>query len=88
MSPSSPYNLDACDGYFVARETVLGTARALPKNLLVLASATHNAWASDAKDIGGNDPRGVLNSRRAILPRNRLFLGTCATPGALLWSVE
>jgi alkaline phosphatase D len=55
MSPSIPYNLDAWDGYFVARETVLGTARALQKNLVVLAGDTHNAWASDLKDIGGNE---------------------------------
>jgi len=52
--PSIPYNLDAWDGYAAARETVLGTARALDKNLVVLAGDTHNAWANDLLDIAGN----------------------------------
>jgi alkaline phosphatase D len=52
--PSIPYNLDAWDGYAVARETLLGTARALDKNLVVLAGDTHNAWASDLTDFAGN----------------------------------
>jgi len=52
--PSIPYNLDAWDGYAVARETVLGTARALDKNLVVLAGDTHNAWANDLLDFNGN----------------------------------
>jgi hypothetical protein len=33
--PSIPYNLDAWDGYAVARETVLGMARTLDKNQLI-----------------------------------------------------
>ncbi|OWQ85256.1 alkaline phosphatase [Roseateles aquatilis] len=53
-APSIPYNLDAWDGYPVARETLLGTARALNKNLVVLAGDTHNAWASDLLDMNGN----------------------------------
>ncbi|MGF1643453.1 MAG: alkaline phosphatase D family protein [Thiotrichales bacterium] len=53
-APSIPYNLDAWDGYAVARETVLGTARALDKNLLVLSGDTHNAWANDLQDADGN----------------------------------
>jgi alkaline phosphatase D len=52
--PSIPYNLDAWDGYAVARETVLGTARALDKNLVVLAGDTHNAWANNLADLSGN----------------------------------
>ena len=52
--PSIPYNLDAWDGYFVARETVLATARALNKNLVVLSGDTHNAWANDLADLRGN----------------------------------
>ncbi len=56
--PAIPYNLDAWDGYPVARENLLGTARALEKNLVVLAGDTHNAWASDLADIDGN-PVGV-----------------------------
>jgi len=52
--PAIPYNLDAWDGYAVARETVLGTLRALDRNLVVLAGDTHNAWASDLADLAGN----------------------------------
>ncbi|MFZ5519791.1 MAG: alkaline phosphatase D family protein [Pseudomonadota bacterium] len=51
--PSVPYNLDAWDGYAAARETVLGAARELDKNLVVLAGDTHNAWASDLQDAQG-----------------------------------
>lgn len=52
--PAIPYNLDAWDGYAVARETVLGMARAYNKNLVVLSGDTHNAWASDLEDYQGN----------------------------------
>lgn len=51
--PAIPYNLDAWDGYAAAREAVLGTARALDRNLVVLAGDTHNAWASDLADFAG-----------------------------------
>lgn len=53
-APSIPYNLDAWDGYAIARETVFGTARALDKNIVVLSGDTHNAWASDLQDVSGN----------------------------------
>ncbi|MES2609506.1 MAG: alkaline phosphatase D family protein [Pseudomonadota bacterium] len=52
--PAIPYNLDAWDGYQAARETVLGTARSLNKNLVVLSGDTHNAWANELADMGGN----------------------------------
>ena len=48
------YNLDAWDGYFIERETILATAKAYNKNLVVLAGDTHNSWASNLKDISGN----------------------------------
>ncbi|MDP4302845.1 alkaline phosphatase D family protein [Leptothrix discophora] len=57
-APSIPYNLDAWDGYAVAREQLLGAAFGLDKNLVVLAGDTHNAWASDLTDFGGR-PVGV-----------------------------
>ncbi len=53
-APSIPYNLDAWDGYAAARETVLGTARTLDRNLVVLAGDTHNAWGNDLLDLQGN----------------------------------
>ena len=52
--PAIPYNLDAWDGYAMARETVLAISKALDKNLVVLAGDTHNAWASDLLDYQGN----------------------------------
>ncbi len=52
--PAIPYNLDAWDGYYVARETVLATSRALGKNLVVLSGDTHNAWANELQDMAGN----------------------------------
>lgn len=52
--PSIPYNLDAWDGYQAARETVLGMARGMDKNLVVLAGDTHNAWANELADMNGN----------------------------------
>lgn len=51
--PSIPYNLDAWDGYYVARETLLGTALAADRNLVVLSGDTHNAWANDLRDRNG-----------------------------------
>jgi alkaline phosphatase D len=51
--PAIPYNLDAWDGYAVARETVFATVKSLNKNLIALAGDTHNTWASDLADMNG-----------------------------------
>ena len=53
-----PYNLDAWDGYAYEREVIFGLARALDKNLVVLAGDTHNAWANNLKTQAG-EPVGV-----------------------------
>lgn len=53
LNPKLGYNLDAWDGYPVARETVLATAAALGKRLVVLAGDTHNAWCSELKLLNG-----------------------------------
>ncbi|REL30841.1 alkaline phosphatase D family protein [Thalassotalea euphylliae] len=50
-----PYNLDAWDGYAVEREVVLGTAKSLNHNLVVLAGDTHNAWANNLTDQSGSN---------------------------------
>ena len=57
-APWIPYNLDAWDGYVVARETVLQTARQLGRTLVVLSGDTHNAWASELVTEDGT-PAGV-----------------------------
>lgn len=51
--PGVPWDLDAWDGYPAAREALLAQARALDKNLVVLAGDSHNAWASDLQDSAG-----------------------------------
>lgn len=63
--PSIPYNLDAWDGYPVAREQLLGTLRVLDRNIVVLAGDTHNAWASDL-DTAGGQPVGVEFATPAV----------------------
>jgi alkaline phosphatase D len=52
-APSIPYNMDAWDGYPVAREAVLGMATEFDRNLVVLSGDSHNAWASDLMDASG-----------------------------------
>jgi alkaline phosphatase D len=54
IETAAPYNLDAWDGYQYEREVVLGTAKQLNKNLVVLAGDTHNAWANNLKDFNGD----------------------------------
>jgi len=56
LNPKLGYNLDAWDGYLVARETLLLTARQLQKRLVVLAGDTHNAWHSDLTLMGLTNP--------------------------------
>jgi alkaline phosphatase D len=55
LDTTLPYNLDAWDGYYVNRETILATAKAYNKNLVVLAGDTHNSWANELKDMSGNN---------------------------------
>ncbi|XOV80549.1 MAG: alkaline phosphatase D family protein [Aestuariibacter sp.] len=52
--PNIPYNLDAWDGYAYERELILGTAKQLGKNLVVVAGDTHNGWANNLRDINGD----------------------------------
>ncbi|MDF5539159.1 alkaline phosphatase D family protein, partial [Vibrio parahaemolyticus] len=53
-----PYNLDAWDGYYVERENVYQLAKASSGNFVCLAGDTHNAWASELKDVSKH-PIGV-----------------------------
>ena len=55
-NPKLGYNLDAWDGYIVARETILATALQLNKKLISLAGDTHNAWHSDLTLMGLANP--------------------------------
>lgn len=56
LNPKLGYNLDAWDGYIVARETLLLTALQLQKRLVVLAGDTHNAWHSNLTLMGLTNP--------------------------------
>jgi alkaline phosphatase D len=51
--PKLGYNLDAWDGYPVAREILLSTVSQLRKKLVVLAGDTHNAWHSNLTLLNG-----------------------------------
>ena len=59
-----PYNSDAWDGYGKERETILQTASALNKKLVVFAGDTHNAWANQLKTLSptalGLAPQGTI----------------------------
>ena len=56
LNPKLGYNLDAWDGYIVARESVLGAAAQLNKKLISLAGDTHNAWHSKLTLMGLLNP--------------------------------
>jgi alkaline phosphatase D len=56
LNPKLGYNLDAWDGYPVARETLLLTALQLSKRLVVLAGDTHNAWHNHLTLMGLTNP--------------------------------
>ena len=55
-NPKLGYNLDAWDGYIVARESLLGAAAQLGKKLISLAGDTHNAWHSRLSLMGLANP--------------------------------
>lgn len=52
--PSVPYNLDAWDGYAYERERLFSLLSSLGKNTVVVAGDTHNSWANNLRDEGGN----------------------------------
>lgn len=54
----APYNLDAWDGYPVARERVLALFRRFDRYPVVLAGDTHNAWVSQLT-LADTTPAGV-----------------------------
>jgi len=58
INTTLPYNLDAWDGYYNNREVILAIAKAYKKNLVVLSGDSHNSWANELKDMGG-DKAGV-----------------------------
>ena len=59
----APYNLDAWDGYYVARELLIAAATVYDRNLVVLAGDTHNAWASNLYPA---DSSGVIQRDASV----------------------
>lgn len=73
--PNIPYNLDAWDGYAYEREVILGTAKSKGSNLVVIAGDTHNAWANELSDAGG-DAVGVEFATSSVSsPGLEFYLG-------------
>jgi hypothetical protein len=68
-----PYNSDAWDGYGKERETILQTASALNKKLVVFAGDTHNAWANQLKTLSPTAP--------GLAPQGTIAGIELATPG-------
>jgi alkaline phosphatase D len=54
LATTAPYNLDAWDGYDVARQTLYAqiSGQSRDVNLVTLAGDTHNAWASQLTQSG------------------------------------
>ncbi len=73
--PNIPYNLDAWDGYAAEREMVLGTAKQLGKNLVVLAGDTHNAWGNNLRDFTGEMVGVELATASVSSPGLEVVLG-------------
>lgn len=71
-----PYNLDAWDGYFMERESVLATFE--NKKVVVLAGDTHNAWQSDLNTISGTKVGSELATSSVSSPGFETYLGAGA----------
>ncbi|HCW88635.1 MAG TPA: alkaline phosphatase [Marinobacter sp.] len=84
VTTTLPYNLDAWDGYFYERETILETARAQDRNLVVLAGDTHNAWASNLTTLDGTAVGVELATPSVTSPglESYLQLNEAQTPDA------
>lgn len=70
-----PYNLDAWDGYSYEREVIFGTLKALDKKLVVLSGDTHNSWASDLKDVNGDNIGIELATKSVSSPGMEDYVG-------------
>ena len=74
----APYNLDAWDDYMVNREQLLGAARQLNKNTIVLAGDTHNAWANDIYPLNAE---GTAIDRSVDPAAVEFATGSITSPG-------
>ena len=75
-----PYNTDAWDGYGKERETILQTALAYNKKLVVFAGDTHNAWVNQLKTMS---PTGS-----GVAPNGTVAGIELATPGVSSPGIE
>ncbi len=75
-----PYNSDAWDGYGKERETILQTALAYHKKLVVFAGDTHNAWVNQLKTMSPTGP--------GLAPQGTVAGIELATPGVSSPGIE
>jgi hypothetical protein len=75
-----PYNTDAWDGYGKERETILQTALAYNKKLVVFAGDTHNAWVNQLKTMSPTGP--------SVAPYGTVAGIELATPGVSSPGIE
>jgi len=54
-----PMNMDAWDGYNVAKQRILQRYKAVSNNVISLAGDTHNSWAFELTPDGEGDPVAV-----------------------------
>lgn len=83
VNTTLPYNLDAWDGYYVNRETILGTAKAYGKNLVVLSGDTHNSWANELRDNGGTNVGVEFATTSVSSPGMEAYLNLTSTQQAM-----
>ncbi|SHO54641.1 Phospholipase D precursor [Vibrio quintilis] len=77
--PDIPYNLDAWDGYGYEREVLLQTLKSLNKNTVIVAGDTHNAWANNITDSGGDAVAVEFATSSVSSPGMEVYLGFGAT---------
>ena len=78
VNPKLGYNLDAWDGYPVAREILLSTAAQLGKKLVVLAGDTHNAWHTNLTLRNGTKVGEEFGTSSVSSPGIESFLSALA----------
>ncbi len=94
-NPAIPYNMDAWDGYPVARETVLGAfvqaAAATPsvgKKLVVLSGDTHNAWHNNLTTLNGTKVGEEFATPSVSSPGWEEYFPTAFFPGTIKTLLE
>jgi alkaline phosphatase D len=75
-NPKLGYNLDAWDGYPVAREIILNTVATAGKKVVVLSGDTHNAWNTNLTLANGTKIGEEFATSSVSSPGLESFLST------------